>query len=488
VRDVPDLDAVMAEWKQQDRRAVDLFAGPGGWSLAAESLGIAELGVEWDDSACATRAAAGLRTLQADVGKLDPAAFGPVTGLIGSPPCPTFSRAGTGSGKHLTDVIVGCMRALLRGEDTRQQARDEAYVILLPLAKDAEGAKAAKQNRAPDWSKAEAKARRDADMSVLVVEPLRWALELEPTWITLEQVPDVLGLWQVVAELLREVGYSCWTGILEAERYGVAQTRERAVLIARRDGKAAQPPVPTHQRYVPGEPRLEHPQLTLEGEVQPWVSMADAIAYGMTCRPGFTVRAGKSPLEVMDGGAAAREAILEASGEWRQRSNYNDGATDDRTRRDLGEPSTSITGKPPQWEHVEAVELVGGALENQARRSVDEPAPTIVGGHDTSNRRWEGTRTAEGGALLWPEERPATTLMGDHRVMGPGRHDPNESGSQQKFAVRVTVAEAGVLQSFPADYPWQGALGKQYQQVGNAVPPLLALRVLEAATDAVPLA
>lgn len=70
--------------------ALDLFAGPGGWDFAAESLGIDVLGVELDDAAVATRDAAGLSTVHADVASLDPLDFGPVDGLIASPPCQAF--------------------------------------------------------------------------------------------------------------------------------------------------------------------------------------------------------------------------------------------------------------------------------------------------------------------------------------------------------------------------------------------------------------
>ncbi|MFC6012897.1 DNA cytosine methyltransferase [Nocardia lasii] len=44
---------------------------------------------------------------------------------------------------------------------------------------------------------------------------------------------------------------------------------------------------------------------------------------------------------------------------------------------------------------------------------------------------------------------------------------------------RFSLAEAGRLQTFPLDYPWSGS--DIAQQIGNAIPPVLALHVLSAA-------
>lgn len=106
-------------------------------------------------------------------------------------------------------------------------------------------------------------------------------------------------------------------------------------------------------------------------------------------------------------------------------------------------------------------------------RDVDRPAPTL----DTKVNRWE---VLPG----WPEVRPATTLQGDPRIGRPG-HKNREDGEGQfeQEAIKVTLEEAAILQSFEPDYPFQGSRTKQFEQVGNAVPPFLAAAVLAELID-----
>lgn len=364
--------------------ADDLFAGPGGWDVAARELGLETLGYELDANACATRRAAGLPTVEGDVRKGDPLAHN-APGLIASPPCQTFSMAGKGAGRASLDRLANALRTgWWYGQDG------------------------------------------DDERTILVLEPYRWIYQRHEVgrpykWIAFEQVAPVLPIWEVYAEWLRTLGYSVATGVLNAEQYGVPQTRRRAVLVARAAGEAKLPE-PTHSRYYSRTPEK------LDEGVLPWVSMAEALGWA----PEF-------------------EAV----------SNYGTGGDpSNRGIRTGSEPSAAVTSK------VDRVKFRSDNRPNTARRTLDAPTPTILGNGE------RGTHAA------WVEERPATTVNCDPRISRPGRHEPTESGSQQRDAVRVSVAEAAVLQSFPADYPWQGSRTAQFQQVGNAVPPLLAKAIL----------
>ncbi|WP_246697499.1 DNA cytosine methyltransferase [Rhizobium sp. G21] len=48
----------------------------------------------------------------------------------------------------------------------------------------------------------------------------------------------------------------------------------------------------------------------------------------------------------------------------------------------------------------------------------------------------------------------------------------------------LSVREAARLQSFPDSFVFKGSIGLQQQQVGNAVPPLLAKTIFETVIEA----
>lgn len=501
---------------------LDLFAGPGGWDEGAKPLGLRPVGVEWDDSACRTGKAAGHVRVRADVSSLVLAPMvGKVKGLIASPPCTLFSAAGHGTGRRVLEELRADLARVIRGDDARQNARDAVY----PVALAERHAANEKRVGSKKWTAervAEA-ARSDAFICSLILEPARYIHELNPEWIALEQVPDALPIWQTYRILLGELGYSVWTGVLNSADYGVPQTRERAILVASRVRKVG-PPEPSHGKDG-GEADLFGPGR------ERWVSMAQALGWGMGDRPYFSVAGGTAAGgadPAMVGGSGARKSLEAArqSSAWVQPDDvvYVNGSQDNAARRPATEPAPTVMfghrSNDVRWVvRTGNNSMVTGRTGSRAgdgdvqpyERNVTEPAPTVDCG---AGSKWrfvaagvsgEGrpkdpdtqpadTLTGKGTAYWtpgdsdappsWTEERPSTTIVGSFApdiVAAPG-YRTTTSRQNAEGSVRVSVQEAAVLQSFPADYPWQGSRTKQFEQVGNAVPPLLAKHVLAAVT------
>jgi DNA (cytosine-5)-methyltransferase 1 len=336
---------------------VDLFAGPGGWSTGLRLLlgDRHDIGLEVDRWACATRRAAGLPTVECNVEHVDPADYQGASGLIASPPCQALSSAGLKHGRTHIDALLEAINA--RQWDARPHRDPNVYLSL---------------------------------------EIGRWAETIGPDWVVCEQVPAALPLWQQYAEVLDDLGYNTWTGILNSADYGVPQIRERAVLIASTTTMVGCPPS-THER----EGRAGLPK---------WVTMSEALD-GIDGFVGFPRRDDR-------------------------------GDPDGYRERDLrptSMPSFTVTEKARSWKVW-------------------------------TGRNWQPDGSSQS---FDGDEQPALTLTsksGGQWKIGPTRYAPE--------ARPLTVAEALVLQSFPADYPVRGTRSEQFHQIGNAVPPLLAAAIL----------
>jgi len=105
------------------------------------------------------------------------------------------------------------------------------------------------------------------------------------------------------------------------------------------------------------------------------------------------------------------------------------------------------------------------------------PAPAVT----EKARSWMLRFGDTGSSWAW--ERPDTTIVGSFRpdiVAAPGyRKKGDPSRRNAPGSIRVTLEEAAVPQSFPPEYPWQGSRTAKFRQIGNAVPPLWATKLLE---------
>lgn len=273
--------------------------------------------------------------------------------------------------------------------------------------------------------------------SELIVRTAQWA-HLAEEWVALEQVPAVLPAWEAIASGLIAAGWaSAWAGVLNCADYGVPQTRKRAFMLAHRTNIVTAPPA-THAK-VPGM------------FDEPWVTMADALSWPQG-HVGFG-RKYDGRGEQIDGKRA-------------------------RDYRPTGQPAHALTEKARSWTLTPG-SWADGRGGNRRTYDDTEPAPTLAFGNDygawqwtlNTGRDWKPGGTRDDAQKL-PPTVPAPTVTG-------------LSGGQWIFGditepIKMEPWQAGVLQSFPADYPWQGSRTAQFKQIGNAVPPLMADHILRA--------
>lgn len=273
--------------------------------------------------------------------------------------------------------------------------------------------------------------------------------ELRPSWIVFENVPGLLlyNQGRVALEIVRafrEIGYTVVPMILLAADFGVPQLRRRLVFVGNRTGADIAFPAATHgnadlwRNYA-----LPFAHLSRIGhgggeEVLPHVSFADACSDLPPVEEGKEIDGVKYPSRAA---TAYQREMRKASRLVRQHTAADLAAIDRLAARTLKAGQNwrdiPIDQLPDRFRRIRPYD----ATTILKRLQNDAPAYTIT------TKFNEGTT----GAFIHPEQ--ARTL---------------------------TLREAARLQSFPDRFVFSGSAAQIRQQIGNAVPPLLARALAEA--------
>ncbi|MEU6144170.1 DNA cytosine methyltransferase [Streptomyces sp. NPDC047081] len=454
-------------------RIVDLFAGPGGLDVAAEALGHQVTGIEWDTNACETRAAAGMDTFAGDVRDYSAALFPRAQVLTGGPPCQTFTVAGHGAGRRALDEVVGYIEQLhdaVRSESTpwpeildtwqgiSAELRRKAVEAEAVKAKKREAEvlrsgnrKAARKRLAEQHCPTEeikvalktlevprGLARRDADLRILFDELIsldevidghraeleelgdeRTGLVLQPLWWVIERsrCPGLVPYEAVVLEQVPAV-MPVWVEYEKVLRTLDYRTRTQMM----------------HTEAF-GVPQTRRRAVLMARRGQVEIPKLD--------EPHERYRPGRAPTsrDAVRGDARLWEVDEEIVGRRRTKDSWISMEAALKKARDIARevaPDLDLPDRPAFT--VVSNYGTGGDPGARGRRDHDAPSATVTGKVSRNRLVYKGTDT-----------------------------DIPEFG-------RFELAEAGVLQTFPVAYPWRGR--DRSQQIGNAVPPQLALHVL----------
>ncbi|NKX94275.1 DNA cytosine methyltransferase [Sanguibacter hominis ATCC BAA-789] len=203
-----DLIDLIGAPDRADVETVNLFAGPGGWEEGARILGL-DLnieGIEISADACATARTAGHRRRNVDVRHVHPNEYPNATGLIVSPPCPSFSVAGTHSDRDGRDkqLVRDIWTGIGWGIDPLDALEDVQHI-------------------------------KDPRTALLTVAGV-WAMTMPNLdWLVMEEVPVVHEAFIDLSAELSSMGWEFFNvHDFDATEFGVPSHRKRTFLVGNR--------------------------------------------------------------------------------------------------------------------------------------------------------------------------------------------------------------------------------------------------------------
>jgi DNA (cytosine-5)-methyltransferase 1 len=270
---------------------------------------------------------------------------------------------------------------------------------------------------------------------------IQFMKEFRPKTFLLENVPGMLSLdqgrvfEQIVTELAH-LGYAVSAKILFAAHYGVPQERWRLIILGSSSPEAPRHPKPTHYAVARANFTGGRTMVFKQGEVESEL-LKPAVTVGDALRDLPLLAMGEGG-EELDGRRIAKSAYAKALNE--------------KFPKVLNHYAAKLA--PINCERLKHIQP-GGSWR-------DIPFDLLPEGMKRARR---SDHTKRYGRLSY--EGLAGTVM--------TKCDPHWGAvflPDQERA--LTVREAARIQSFPDRYKFLGPRVSQYEQVGNAVPPLLA--------------
>lgn len=328
---------------------------------------------------------------------------------------------------------------------------------------------------------------------------LAYVEETQPLVVIIENVPDILNFGghnvpEEICATLKSMRYTAAYTILNAAHYGVPQIRERLFLIAYANELAAEPrfPVPAYHLELPrGYEGSRKVALKHVPENSAWFRPIQEPSRQLPAAVGAraaiddlpTIREHETAPETIRRrllGDRLPYSISEPAGPYQKlmrtwtafstsgettghmvRLNRRDYATFRAMPHAADYPIARAIAEKRLQTAVEKARLKGEAVSSDALLGLRK---AIVPPYDPGkfpNKWWK----------LHPD-RPSRTLTAH---IGKDTYSHIHYDSHQ--ARTISVREAARLQSFPDGFEFAGSMNAAFRQIGNAVPPLLALAV-----------